>query len=195
MEKLINTKFFQVVSGDDGSLNIKELYKDFTYTVFELCNNMDEITYIELIFTLHHTNIELNSLQEQCETDNNVALLHYIRKAVSFTERAIRHVVEHEEVYLKSNSEIPAKIRKWTGKIVELVEIIYGIDTKKSVENGELTTCELADYIGRMFGVELKDCYSAYVDMKRRKNNSRTYFLDELSRLLNDRMDRDDMKG
>lgn len=84
--------------------------------------------------------------------------------------------------------------QKWTGKIVDLVEIVYAIDTKKCIENGNVSLIELSEYIGRVFGVEVKDCYSAYIDMKRRKNDSRTYFLDELSHLLNQRMEMDDQK-
>lgn len=42
--------------------------------------------------------------------------------------------------------------------------------------------------------MEIKDrhCYGAYLDMKRRKNESRTYFLDKLCERLNLRMKRDD---
>lgn len=86
------------------------------------------------------------------------------------------------------------KCRKWTGKIIDLVEIIYAIDTKKCVDNGNISIIELSDHIGKCFGVCFKDCYSSYIDIRRRKNNSRTYFLDELSKSLNDRMDKEDEK-
>lgn len=44
----------------------------------------------------------------------------------------------------------------------------------------------------RIFGIESKDCYRFYIDIKRRKNESRTYFLDRMQEKLNERMLRDE---
>ena len=44
----------------------------------------------------------------------------------------------------------------------------------------------------KIFGVESKDCYRFYTDIKRRKNESRTYFLDRMQEKLNERMMRDE---
>jgi RteC protein len=80
----------------------------------------------------------------------------------------------------------------WTGSSVELVELIYGFAEMKSINNGETPITELANFFGSQFGMEIKDCYSAYVDMKRRKNDSRTYYLDKMRERLNLRMQLDD---
>ena len=45
----------------------------------------------------------------------------------------------------------------------------------------------LQDFRGR-----IKDCYRFYIDIKRRKNESRTYFLDRMQEKLNERMLRDE---
>ena len=42
------------------------------------------------------------------------------------------------------------------------------------------------------FGVNSKDCYRFYTDIKRRKNDSRTYFLDKMQVKLNEKMRRED---
>ena len=81
---------------------------------------------------------------------------------------------------------------RWTGSTVELVELIYGLVEMRSVDNGETPITELASFISSQFGLEIKDCYSAYVDMKRRKNDSRTYYLDKMRERLNRRMQQDD---
>ena len=39
---------------------------------------------------------------------------------------------------------------------------------------------QLAPLLYKIFGVESKDCYRFYTDIKRRKNESRTYFLDRM---------------
>ena len=83
---------------------------------------------------------------------------------------------------------------KWTGSGIELVEMVYALDEMKSINNGEAPIHELAAFVGTLLGVDIRDCYSAYTDMKRRKNESRTYFLDKMQERLNKRMDRDDEK-
>lgn len=83
---------------------------------------------------------------------------------------------------------------QWTGSVVELVELIYALDSVKCVNNGEVPITELATFFGTLFGVDLRECYGTYTDMKRRKNENRTYFLNKMSKELNKRMERDDDK-
>lgn len=64
METLTKTSFFQLVSGSAKNGDLQVSYRDFTFKVFELCNDT-EINYDKLFFTLNHTHIELGSLQER----------------------------------------------------------------------------------------------------------------------------------
>ena len=64
METLTKTSFFQLVSGSAKNGDLQVSYRDFTFKVFELCNDT-EIDYSKLYFTLNHTHIELTSLQER----------------------------------------------------------------------------------------------------------------------------------
>ena len=73
----------------------------------------------------------------------------------------------------------PAKKFRWTGKIVDLVELLYALDTCDCIDNGEIGVEELADAFSDIFGVEIKNCYNVYMNMKRRRDNSRTCFLDQ----------------
>lgn len=70
------------------------------------------------------------------------------------------------------------------------------LDELGCINDGQNNIKELAAFFGSLLGLEIKDrhCYDAYLDMKRRKNESRTYFLDKLSERLNLRMQRDDEK-
>ena len=54
---------------------------------------------------------------------------------------------------------------------------------------------ELAHTHSEIFGVEIKSCYNVYMKIKHHKDNSRTYFLDELREKINKRMVRSDLKG
>ncbi|WP_270422158.1 RteC domain-containing protein, partial [Bacteroides intestinalis] len=51
---------------------------------------------------------------------------------------------------------------------------------------------QLAPLLYRIFGIEAKDCYRFYIDIKRRKNESRTYFLDRMQEKLNRKILRDE---
>lgn len=88
-----------------------------------------------------------------------------------------------------------AKKFRWTGKAIDLVELLYALDTCDCINNGEIGVEELADALSEIFGVEMKNCYNVYMNMKRRKDDSRTYFLDELREKLNRRMVESDLKG
>ena len=83
----------------------------------------------------------------------------------------------------------------WTGKATDLVELLYALDTCDCINDGEIGVEELADVLSEIFGVEIKNCYNVYMNMKRRKDDSRTYFLDELREELNKRMVESDLKG
>ena len=83
----------------------------------------------------------------------------------------------------------------WTGKMVDLVELLYALDTCDCINNGEIGVEELADALSEIFGVEIKNCYNVYMTMKRRKDDNRTYFLDELREKLNKRMRESDLKS
>ena len=93
-------------------------------------------------------------------------------------------------------SDIPDTPFRWTGSLVELVEIIYAFDEIGCINDGENDIKELAAFFGQIFGLEIKDshCYNAYTDIKRCKSESRTYFLDKLRERLNLRMQRDEEK-
>ena len=93
-----------------------------------------------------------------------------------------------------STTPIASSLR-WTGKIVDLVELLYALDTCNCVNHGEIGVEELAEELSKLFGVEIKNCYNVYMNMKRRKDESRTYFLEELQDKLNKRMIESDTKG
>ena len=46
--------------------------------------------------------------------------------------------------------------------------------------------------VQELHGIKAKDCYRFYTDIRRRKNHSRTYFLDRMQEKLNDKMRKND---
>lgn len=113
-------------------------------------------------------------------------------------EMLYAHLTEKRRICLQKNEEKPSELLKikstykWTGNAIELVEIVYGLNEMGCLNDGITPIHELAAFMGTLFGVDVRDCYSAYTDMKRRKNESRTYFLDKMRERLNKRMQQDD---
>lgn len=113
-------------------------------------------------------------------------------------EMLYAHLTEKRRICLQKDKEAPTdllKIKgayKWTGNAIELVEMVYGLNEMGCLNEGEAPIHELAAFMGALFGIDVRDCYSAYTDMKRRKNESRTYFLDKMRERLNKRMQQDD---
>ena len=79
---------------------------------------------------------------------------------------------------------------------IEPVKLIYALHEMKRIDDGEIATNESVGFFGELFGIRLdaRSFYDAYTDIKQRKGESRTYFLDKLRERLNLRMQRDDEK-
>lgn len=56
----------------------------------------------------------------------------------------------------------------------------YGNSEMGCINNGNIQLNELAPMLYSFFRVSSKDCNRFYTDIKRRKNDSRTYFLDKM---------------
>ncbi len=119
-----------------------------------------------------------------------------VEKALSL----VRHLLDGVKTQVPPLSSIPFKDEKrndtpadappmrWTGKASDLVELIYGVSEMGCINGGEASLKEIAAYFYKVFGVQAKGCYNIYNDIKMRKNESRTYFLDRAAEKVNRRM-------
>jgi hypothetical protein len=90
-------------------------------------------------------------------------------------------------------SAFPKIKHTWTGTKTELVELVYAICTKGSINHGNIDIKELADYFCVMFNTDAGDYYRIYLNIRNRKE-SRTLYLDSLRDNFNRKMDVDDNK-
>ena len=81
----------------------------------------------------------------------------------------------------------------WTGDIVNLVELMYGLQEMQCLNDGKLTMEELGNRIFPLFGLKPKVYSRIYIDIKQRatKNGNRTYFLSKMRNMLEERIDQD----
>lgn len=67
----------------------------------------------------------------------------------------------------------------WTANKVDLVEIIYALNSVKAINNGEIDIKEMASTFETVFNIELGDYYRTFLEIKARKLTN-TKFLNQL---------------
>ena len=190
---LTESDFFRFVSQSTEAADIRATYDEFSQTIFR--------SYVEagnpyrLLFALIYAEVELQSLHDTL-SDRKDGTAAYLKKALAL----VRRVLENLQAQVPPLSAIsldnsPSPFR-WTGSLIELIEVIYALDEMGCINDGQNDIKELTAFFGSQLGLEIKDshCYNAYTDMKRRKSESRTYFLDKMRERLNLRMQRDDAR-
>lgn len=195
---LTSTPLFMRLKNDEKSHCMDKAYHQFAGEVFEMCCKTDEVR--SAMFTLLYTEIELRYILKHPSNRGNddAELTYYIDKAISLIAQTLKKMRGYHRGSPPLNvgeSFITIECKhQWTSSVVDLVELVYALNEVGCIECGDIPISDLVDYIGSVFGVEVKDCYGAYGDIKRRKQSSRTYFIDKMAKRLNERMDRDDAK-
>ena len=189
------SSFFQHIIHPVQACDYEALYNEFSEAVFRHYSTGNGNP--QLLFVLIYTEIELQALYEH-------RLSHDAGERKAYTYKAlllVRHTLEllkkqvpplTSTFSLSSGEAVPPTTFRWTGNTVDLIEIIYGLDEMECINNGDIPIGELASFFYALLGVEAKECYRFYTDIKHRKNESRTYFLDKMRERLNGRMQQDD---
>lgn len=186
---LTDTEFFNHINSSEYK-ELPSAYNEFVARVIEHCHSDADMKHIAV--ALMYAEIELQF--HQVQDDSEMAV--YIRKAHAFVKKMQRHLsaiaIQVPPLNPSSNEKNNSPALQWTGNAIDLVEMIYGISEMGCINNGNIQLNELAPMLYTFFGVNSKDCYRFYTDIKRRKNDSRTYFLDKMQVKLNEKMRRDD---
>ncbi|MDR2773472.1 MAG: RteC domain-containing protein [Tannerella sp.] len=83
---------------------------------------------------------------------------------------------------------------KWTGSVMEWVELIYALYTVKRVNNGKITLKALFQQMGEMFDFDVKEFANYFMNIKNRTDGCRTKFMDLLKDAVLGRMEESDRK-
>ena len=158
-----------------------------------LCN--EEQNRANLFRTLRHTRIKLSVMRERIAADKGESRfeqLCVLDVAIGYIDTELDLLTDYNDI----NTSIVQSTYRWTGKLVEFVELMYGLQSMRSVDDGKTPIYELSNSIGKLLGIEMKEAafYNTYTNIKYRKGDRRTYFIDKMSECLNLRMQRDDEK-
>jgi hypothetical protein len=122
----------------------------------------------------------------------------YVKKALELVERQIEWVKEQilAEQTAHScpfNRKTQAKL-KWTGDLVEPVELLYALHEAKCINGGKTTLKELFDTFCDVCDVDIRNFSRFFVAIKNRTKGDRTAFLDKLKKALVAKMEEADRK-
>lgn len=71
-----------------------------------------------------------------------------------------------------------------------MIELIYALHVNEAILNGNISIRKIASTVQSVFNIELGDIHHAFHRMKMRAG-SRTAYLDQLKKSLEEHMDRD----
>ena len=80
---------------------------------------------------------------------------------------------------------------KWTGKIVNLGELIYGLYYTGQFNHGNAQLSEIVALFERMCEVKIRDVHHTFGEIRERKVSSPSKFIDSMSAAIRDRVDED----
>jgi RteC protein. len=106
---------------------------------------------------------------------------------------ALSEFIDYQLKLLNGDESEPTYKRKnpllWTGKKVELVELVYALKQTGVLNHGRADLKEIAYRMGAFFGMNLHDFYRTFREITLRKK-SRTSFLDTMRDQLNDYLEK-----
>jgi hypothetical protein len=83
---------------------------------------------------------------------------------------------------------------KWTGNVVEWVELIYALYAAGKINNGKTSLKDLFLQMGEIFGIKVKEFSNYFMSIKHRTDGRRTKFMDLLRDAVLKRMEEADRK-
>ena len=85
----------------------------------------------------------------------------------------------------------PVPMLKWTGSHVNLVELIYGLYYTLQFNNGDVDITEIVALMEDTFGIKLRNAHHSFVEIRRRKVDSPSRFLEQMAAAIKQRVDDD----
>ena len=191
MKDFRTTPYIQLLSkGAATKEEFQNALSDFAHQIYNFCSKEENIRFI--YFSLNYIRAQLIHIEEIKETTGGRLSAN---GGITFVEAATEWIKKQDSPNPQENGERTKDSQPpivWTGKVVHLMEFIYGSDTLKNFNDGKATIKEVSAYFSKMLGIEIKDPSGCYVNMRERVQESRTTYIDSMRDALLERMDKDD---
>ncbi|MDR0713881.1 MAG: RteC domain-containing protein [Bacteroidales bacterium] len=114
---------------------------------------------------------------------------------LAFVEKQIQWAEDKQKCPLcKPENPNPSSKLKWTGNVIEWVELIYALYAARKINDGNTFLKELFGQMGEVFDFEVKEFSNYFMNIKNRTDGHRTKFLDRLKVTLLKKMEDADRK-
>ena len=185
--KLLNEKYLKHI--------LKKLHKYFEQNE-EICRyyRSKQECYDEMYFLRKNRNLNIPADLIFPYIDQEFSTLHdHSFSFIMAHEQLISHL--ENEIQKLQNQELKPELSKtnytWTDSKISLVELIYALHSKRSVNNGIIDIKELIELFEKLFNINLEEYSRTFIDIRMRKTG-RTKFLDNLKQSLLKRMEETD---
>jgi len=123
--------------------------------------------------------------------DENFSTSHDYITAKIFAHKLLIKRLRKELLALKKPSQqntfTTTSPLQWTGRKVDLIELIYALHAVRSINNGQAEIKDIASIFQEVFNIELSSYYRTFAEIRSRKINS-TKFLDKIKESLLNKM-------
>ena len=184
---LTETSLFRLIRGKE-KIDPNAAYQDFVVQVIDLCKQADD-GYKAVALTCAETELQFVS-GVSAEIDL------YAKKALTFVQKMLKLITDGKVISFASEEKNAPSGLRWTGQNTDFIELIYGLHTKKCINEGDVSLKDMLTTFMQFLDFEkpLANCYITYRDVKMRKLDNRATFLQEMTNELNWRMKEDDRK-
>ena len=184
---LTETSLFKLIRGE-SEIDPNAAYQDVVVQVINLCKQPDD-GYKAVALTCAETELQFVS-GVSAEIDL------YAKKALTFVQKMLKLITDGKVISFASEEKNAPSGLRWTGQNTDFIELIYGLHTKKCINEGDVSLKDMLTAFMQFLDFEkpLANCYITYRDIKMRLLDNRATFLQEMTNELNWRMKEDDRK-
>jgi len=184
---LTDNSFFRLIRGEAG-IDLQTAYQEFVVQVINLCKQADD-GYKAVALTYAETELQFVS-----GVTKDIDLC--AKKALAFVQKMLKLITDGKVITFTHEEKRISSGLRWTGQNTDFIELIYGLHTKKCINDGEVSLKDMLTTFMQFLDFEkpLANCYITYRDVKMRKLDNRATFLQEMTNELNWRMKEDDRK-
>jgi hypothetical protein len=188
MKSLTDTAFFRILQGDEtNEAELQQEYERFAKLLYSEYNNAsnDRAAYHNMLV---YTMVELTCLQPVIKQIAS----HYLEKAIEFLDKYLA-LSEQQILAEQTGVDCPLKQKskrlKWTTKILDYVEWIYGLHEILNLNGGKVALKTLFDFFNPIFGIKITQFSGYFNAIKNRKKGDRSTLFDKQKELLTQRME------
>ena len=131
---LTETSLFKLIRGEE-KIDPNAAYQDFVVQVIDLCKQADD-GYKAVALTCAETELQfVNGVPAEIDL--------CAKKALAFVQKMLKLVTDGKVIiFAQEERNVPSGLR-WTGQNTDFIELIYGLHTKKCINDGDVSLKDL----------------------------------------------------